>query len=62
MDKSDMHPWQLLSLNEGARMLNLCRRSLEIRIARGEIPSVKIGRRRLLRLRDLLDYVKAKLE
>lgn len=57
----EREPVQLLSVNEAARRLNLCRKSVEIRISRGELRSLKIGRRRLVRLKDLQDFVERKL-
>lgn len=61
-EKEDMSAWQLLSINEAARRLDLCRKSVEIRIARNEIRSVKIGRRRLIRERDLRMFVEKRLQ
>lgn len=57
----EKEPVQLLSVEETARRLNLCRKSVEIRISKGELRSLKIGRRRLLRLKDLQDFVERRL-
>lgn len=42
-----------LGLNHIAERLGLSRRTIDRIIARGELPTLKIGRRRLVRLADL---------
>ncbi len=48
----------VISMDEAAQLLGVCRRSVERRIAEGEIPRpIKIGRRSMLLLQDLQDYI-----
>jgi excisionase family DNA binding protein len=53
---------RLLSVAEVAEELGLSRTTGYDLLWSGEIPSLKIGRRRLVRRRDLLDYIQARLE
>ena len=46
-------PKVLVSVPDAASMLSLSRRGVEILIGSGELPSVKIGRRRLIRRTDI---------
>lgn len=46
-------PKVLISVPDAASMLSLSRRGVEILIGSGELPSVKIGRRRLIRRADI---------
>ena len=61
-NNQNLDPWQLLSMAEAARRLGLCRRSVEIRASRGELKTVKLGRRRLVRVRDLHGYIQKSLQ
>jgi excisionase family DNA binding protein len=47
----------LLSLDAAARRLGISRRWLEMEVARGALPTVRLGRRRLIRPADLDVYV-----
>lgn len=51
------NPPQLLSRSEAAAFLNISLRTLSALLARRTIRVVKIGDRRILRLRDLEDFV-----
>lgn len=47
----------LLSLDKAAAILDISERNLKYRIASREIPSVKLGGRRLIRKSDLRQYI-----
>lgn len=49
-----------LGLNHIAERLGLSRRTIDRIIARGELPTLKIGRRRLVRLSDLRHWLAGK--
>ena len=48
----------LLTMEQAASKLGVCRRTLEVLIFSGEIPSVVIGRRRFVRQEDLERYIR----
>jgi excisionase family DNA binding protein len=50
----------LLPMREAARRLSISERSLARLVARGEIPSIEIGRRRLFSPRDLAEFIEAR--
>lgn len=47
----------LVDVDEAARQLSVSRRFLEDRLYSGALPSVKVGRRRLIATADLVAYV-----
>ena len=47
----------LVDLDEAARRLGLCRRSIQSLIYDGKLPSVRIGRSRRVAVIDLVAYV-----
>jgi excisionase family DNA binding protein len=51
-----------LNLDDAATHLGISRRMLQILIGDGEIQSIKVGRRRLVPLSALEDFVERKLE
>lgn len=53
---------QLRSIEEAAVMLGVSKRWLEDALARGDLPSVRLGRRRLLRAGDIAAFIEAHLE
>jgi excisionase family DNA binding protein len=48
-----------VGIAEAARMTDLSRRSIENYIAAKLLPSVRLGRRRLIRVRDLQKFLAA---
>jgi len=52
-------PRLAVSVSEAARMADLSRRSIEMYITLKLLPSVKVGRRRLVRVRDLERFLSA---
>jgi len=48
---------QLLSLGQAAERLSITTRYLHTLLRRGELPTVRIGKRRLIRVRDLDAFV-----
>lgn len=55
-------PPQLVSIRRAAEILAVSPRWLEYALARGEIQSVRIGRRRLLRLDDIASFIEEHVE
>ena len=53
--------WRLLSINEAAERLGVCRRSIELRIGRKELKTVRIGRRVLILEGDLMGFVQKRV-
>lgn len=51
---------RLLSMDEAAEMLGISRRTLHDRIELGELRATRIGRRRMLSLRQLDAYIRSK--
>ncbi|HUU92559.1 MAG TPA: helix-turn-helix domain-containing protein [Phycisphaerae bacterium] len=56
-DQTTQTPRLLLSAREGARALSVSERTLWERTKTGEIPCVRIGRRVLYDVRDLVAYI-----
>lgn len=48
---------QLLSMDEAARRVSLSRRTLDTHASTGDLPTIKIGRRRLVRIEALDAFV-----
>jgi excisionase family DNA binding protein len=55
----DVHHRLTLTVPEAAAELNISRSQLYIMLRRGELPSIKIGRRRVVIRDDLVAYVKS---
>ncbi len=47
----------LVDVDEAARRLSLSRRSVQSLIYKGQLPSISVGRRRLVAVADLLAFV-----
>lgn len=60
--RTERDPDRLLDLGEAADLLNVSRRTVETLIHSGELPSVKIRRRRLIPHRALQAYIRSKAE
>lgn len=56
------HDTRFLSVSEVAERLGVSRRFLEREFASGALPTVRLGRRRLIRPADLERYVTDRLE
>jgi excisionase family DNA binding protein len=58
---SQTEPRERLTItpNEAAAELNISRSQLYVLLRRGELPSIKIGRRRVILWGDLVAYVKS---
>lgn len=54
-------PKRLLSIDEAAQRLGVCRKTVENLIARKELKAVRIGRRVLIREEDLEDFIRKRL-
>jgi excisionase family DNA binding protein len=52
---------RLLSLDQAADRLSITTRYLQMLVARGDLPTIRIGRRRLVRAADLDAFVKARM-
>jgi excisionase family DNA binding protein len=52
---------RLLSLDQAAERLSITPRYLQMIVAHGDLPTVRIGRRRLVRVADLDAFVKARM-
>lgn len=48
---------QLLSMDEAARRVGLSRRTLDMHSSTGALPTIKIGRRRLVRAEALKAFI-----
>ncbi|MCC5831181.1 MAG: helix-turn-helix domain-containing protein [Phycisphaeraceae bacterium] len=56
------HPeLELLTQDDASRLLKISRRQVQIEIAEGRLPAVRIGRRCLLRPIDLSNFISARL-
>lgn len=60
--RTERDPDRLDDLDEAADLLNVSRRTVETLIHSGELPSVKIRRRRLIPHRALKAYIRRKAE
>jgi len=47
-----------VGITEAARQLGVCPRTVASFVARGELPSRKVGRRRLIRVADLESFLR----
>ena len=56
-ERPDAHERLLLSVVEASEVLRVSRAFLYTLLASGSVPSVKVGRRRLIRWVDLVDFV-----
>ena len=51
-------PYQLISIDDAAELLAVCKRSVERRIAEGELPQpLKVGGSSRLRRKDIVAYI-----
>ncbi len=59
--RETVDPYQLVSLNDAAKLLRVCRRTVERLVGSGEIPRAsKIGGSTRLRRIDLIEYIERK--
>jgi excisionase family DNA binding protein len=54
---SEVDPCELLTVPAAARLMAVCRRTIEKYLRAGDLRSVKIGRCRRIRRADLLDFL-----
>jgi excisionase family DNA binding protein len=52
---------EVLDISEAADLLRVSTKTVRVAISRGELPVVQIGRRRVVRRRDLDAYLDARL-
>lgn len=57
VQKSTTEAFQLFNLTTVAQILSISRAEVERKVSSGELPSIKLGRRRLVSRRALAEYV-----